>query len=261
MITVQQLIHQLEKLYPTQLAEEWDQVGLHIGSRNASVTKLMTALDLRLNVVQEAIEHQVDTIIVHHPPIFKPIKRLDLDLLDNQLYALLIKHDITVYALHTNLDIAWNGMNDWLAEELGLEAIEPLCPSTDQSPTIGRIGNLPLPLTRPQLIEQLKTTYHRSELPIIEAKARSTYQRIAILGGSGSDYVQFAADKQADVFITGDISYHHAHTCYDSGLMTVDAGHYIENIFISKMATILQQQFPEITVIASKQITNPFTYE
>ena len=260
-MTFGNLIELIEQDYPTSLAESWDQVGLHFGDRNAQVQRIMTALDIRMNVVDEAIQLQVDTIIVHHPPIFSPIQRFDLSKSDIQIFAKLLQHHIKIYAMHTNVDIPWNGMNDWLAEQLGLEQIESTIPlDSNEQPGLGRVGNLPQPLDRTSLIQLLKKTYGLSQLAIIEQWPRNTYQRIAILGGSGSSYVHDAVAQNADVFLTGDVKYHQAHKCYDENIMTVDVGHYVESIFIERMAIYLADK-TSLEVIPSRENTNPFQYE
>lgn len=257
------LIDGLEQLYPLNLAESWDQVGIHFGDRMRPVQKIMTALDIRHNVIEEAIEKSVDTIIVHHPPIFKPIQRFDTSDETIQLYQKIIQHNISVYALHTNLDIAWNGMNDWLAEQLGLAEITSTLPLDEAgNPGIGRVGMLPVPLTREALLDYVKSRFNLSHLTIMEQTPKAHYQRIAVLGGSGSEYVQDAVNAKADVFITGDISYHRGHSCYDANLLTIDAGHYIEAIFIPKMAALLTELAAtnqwKFTVIESQSPTTPF---
>lgn len=118
-----------EEKIPLWLAENGDPVGLHVGDLNRPVNKIMTTLDLRPEVVQEAIDNNVDFILAHHPPIYKPLARIDLTHPQTRMYADLIKHDITVYAAHTNLDNANGGMNDWLAEALALRDVEIMAPS------------------------------------------------------------------------------------------------------------------------------------
>lgn len=113
-----------EKEVPLWLAEEKDPVGLHVGDLTQTVRKILVTLDLRPEVVQEAIRAGADFILAHHPPIFRPLARLNLSDPQTRMYADLIKHDIRVYAAHTNLDNAQDGMNDWLAEALGLEEVE-----------------------------------------------------------------------------------------------------------------------------------------
>lgn len=123
-LTGHELVVAFEKKYPLWLAEEGDPVGLHVGDLNRPVKKILITLDVRPEVVKEAIENKVDFILAHHPPIYKPIARLDLSEPQNKMYADLIKHDITVYAAHTNVDNATNGMNDWLSEALALKDVE-----------------------------------------------------------------------------------------------------------------------------------------
>lgn len=123
-LTGHELVVAFEKKYPLWLAEEGDPVGLHVGDLNRPVKKILVTLDVRPEVVKEAIENKVDFILAHHPPIYKPIARLDLSEPQNKMYADLIKHDITVYAAHTNVDNATNGMNDWLSEALELKDLE-----------------------------------------------------------------------------------------------------------------------------------------
>src|SRR5699024_1692734 len=115
LVQLNELTDNLNKLYPSELAEEWDQVGLHFGHKDAKVQKVMTTLDVRPEVVEEALKLGVDTIIVHHPILFSPVKRFDNSTADLRMYTDLIKNDINVFVLHTNLDKALNGMNDWLA--------------------------------------------------------------------------------------------------------------------------------------------------
>ena len=89
--------------------------------------------------------------------------------------------------MHTNFDIAHNGMNDWLAEQLGLEEVTSLTPGVQEGqPGLGRVGNLPQALNRQALLDLLKSTYGRTELPVVEAKPKDSYQRIALIGGSGT---------------------------------------------------------------------------
>lgn len=118
------LIRKFEDFAPTYLAEEGDPVGLAIGTLNKPIKKVLVTLDVRPEVVQEAISEKVDLIIAHHPPIFRPTKNLVTDDPQINMYADLLKNDIAVYTAHTNLDVATNGMNAWLAKAIGLRDTE-----------------------------------------------------------------------------------------------------------------------------------------
>ena len=119
-INGQEFIRRFEAYCPQRLAEEGDPVGLHIGTLDKPVNNIMMTLDVRPEVVQEAIDKKVDLIVAKHPPIFRPIKRLTADDPQNAMYLELVKHDIAVYAAHTNMDIIWDGLNDWFCEMLGV---------------------------------------------------------------------------------------------------------------------------------------------
>lgn len=263
-VTFKQLIDALDQLYPPSLAEDWDRIGLHFGDPNARVNRVMTCLDVRHSVIDEAIENRVDTLIVHHPLLFHPIKRFDLSDRQTQLYARLIQADIKVFAIHTNLDAANNGMNDWLAAQLGLENIRSLEVKED-SPGIGRIGDLPRPMTRSQVLEHIKKVYGRTQLPIIEKQIRDSYQTIGLVGGAGTSYAQQALEGGAHIFLTGDISYHSAQGLEDLDLMTIDVGHYTENIFAREASQVINQLAQaegwDLLCLPSSTNINPFTYE
>lgn len=121
----------LERRFPLQLAESWDNPGLQIGSRKAEVQKALVALDLDQEVAGTAISLQASLIITHHPFIFRPIKSIVLDNHSGQLIAALLANNIAAYCAHTNLDAAPDGLNDWLAQALGLAEVRTL-PGTSQ---------------------------------------------------------------------------------------------------------------------------------
>jgi dinuclear metal center YbgI/SA1388 family protein len=116
----QAIIQAFEQFSPKAYAVEGDKIGLQIGTLNKPVKKIMIALDVLEPVVDEAINNKVDLIISHHPLIFKPIKVLRTDTSYGRAIEKLIKHDITVYTAHTNLDVTTGGVNDMMAEALGL---------------------------------------------------------------------------------------------------------------------------------------------
>ncbi|MEN6413345.1 MAG: Nif3-like dinuclear metal center hexameric protein [Veillonellales bacterium] len=125
-VKCQVVMDALEKLAPRHLAESWDNVGLLLGSPSQDVHKIMTALDVTEAVVDRAIEDGVDMLVAHHPLIFKAITSIRTDLPLGRLLERLIRAGMAVFAVHTNLDIAADGVNDILARKLQLNAIQPL---------------------------------------------------------------------------------------------------------------------------------------
>ena len=116
-----EIIGLFEKWSPKRYGLEGDSNGLHIGQLNRATEKVLVTLDVNEKVVDEAIEKGANLIIAHHPPIFRPLKNIATDTPQGRMFEKCIKHDISVYAAHTNLDVAPGGVNDMLAERLGLK--------------------------------------------------------------------------------------------------------------------------------------------
>lgn len=116
----------IEQYFPLELAQEWDNVGLQVGSLESMTEHIMVCLDITEPVLKKAEEDDIDLIITHHPLLFKAIKCLNLDQPFGDIIGRLIKKDISVYSAHTNLDAGTKGLNQFLAESLGLVDIEPL---------------------------------------------------------------------------------------------------------------------------------------
>ena len=122
------IIHRFEQHFPLCLAEKGDPNGLQIGTLNKEINKIMITLDVRPEVVKEAIEKEVDLIIAKHPPIFVPVHSLLEDDPQQKMYIDLVSHNIAVYAAHTNMDIVEDGLNDWFCEALDIKNTTYLSP-------------------------------------------------------------------------------------------------------------------------------------
>lgn len=129
----QEIIQVFEKLAPKSLAMEGDKIGLQIGTLNKPIKKIMVTLDVLEAVVDEAIDEGIDLIIAHHPVIYSPLKNVVTDNPSGRIVEKCLKHNIAVYAAHTNLDVAKGGVNDLLAVALGLEDAEVLVPTYEDS--------------------------------------------------------------------------------------------------------------------------------
>jgi len=123
--TVRDVVSRFEKRVPKSLSVPKDPIGLHFGDWNQEVKVIMTTLDIRPSVIEEAIAKNVDLIIAHHPPIFRPVALFDLTVPQNKMFQQILKHDIAVYAAHTNLDVVEGG-----AEELLLTDVTVMSPTT-----------------------------------------------------------------------------------------------------------------------------------
>lgn len=125
-VRIQDVVGLVNALYPPVLAEEWDNVGLQVGDPEAAVTHVAVSLDPSPVAVDAALRLGAQVLICHHPLIFRPLKQVTSRDETGRLITKVLREGLAVVAAHTNLDRAGNGLNDWLALQLGLEATAPL---------------------------------------------------------------------------------------------------------------------------------------
>lgn len=366
MLTNRDVVEHLENWAPKHLAYDWDPIGLQIGDLNSPCKKILVTLDVLESVVDEAIENDVNLIVAHHPLMFKPFDKIDLETPKGRIVKKLIQHEITVYAAHTNLDIAKGGVNDLLAERLGLMDLEVLVETEKEKlfkfvvfvpndyeaevrnavseAGAGHIGEYshctyriegrgtfkPLAGSEPFIGNQneltkveevrLETIARESDLQGIIKAAKDAHpyeemaydiypleisgdsiglgrigflekevplktfiadlkkaldvqnvrltgnlkqnvKKVAILGGSGEKFYQYALNKGADVYVTGDVTFHHAQDAEALGLNLIDAGHYIEKIIKKGLKDYLTKMLnDDVKIIESEVNTDPFQY-
>lgn len=237
--TVADLCLAMNVIAPVKYAEEWDNPGLLLGDTNAPVKKIMLALDLMPEVAQQAIDAKVDMIITHHPLYFKLPKTLAIT--DIKMYFMyeLIKHNIAVYAAHTNLDAAVGGVNDVLAEVLGLKEVKALA-EADKEQAIPRIGMLSEPMEVVDFALQVKKALHASGVSYTDG-GKPVY-KVAVVGGGGFSYLEAALEAGADTLVTADVKFHGAQDALNMGMNLIDAGHQCtETPVLDKLEQVLTE--------------------
>lgn len=256
------VIERYQAFCSPSLSMEGDVSGLQIGTLNKDIQTVMVALDIRETTVAEAIDKDVDLIIVKHAPIFRPLKNLVADDMQTKIYLDLIKHDIAVYVSHTDIDVVTGGLNDWFCELLDIKDTEYLH-ETQSGHGIGRIGTVESQ-TLEELALKVKKNFGLDAVRLVTYghQKQQYVERVAICGGSGDSFYKDALAKEADVYITGDIYYHTGQEMLTQGLLAIDPGHHIEVLFVEKIAQQLkewkQEENWDITIEASKVSTNPF---
>ncbi|MDO4670124.1 MAG: Nif3-like dinuclear metal center hexameric protein [Aerococcus sp.] len=271
MTTIQQFMDRFERFCPETWRYHEDPVGLHFGKRDQEIHHILTTLDVRPEVVDEAIELGCDFIVAHHPVIFHRPNDLTEDDPQQAMYAKLIRHHIGVYCAHTNLDAAPGGMNDWLAEAYGIIDTEVLVPNEPATFTedgkrvgMGRIGRLVEPMRVRALVERVKAYHHLEGVRVVSADLDQMVQRVAVLGGDGGSFYHEALAQGAEVYITGDAYYHTAHDMLAAGLTVIDPGHHMESICKDHLTALIQswaqKDHWQVTVRSSIMNTDPFTF-
>jgi dinuclear metal center YbgI/SA1388 family protein len=206
---VAQLLAAVERLAPPDLAEDWDNVGLIVGRHNQPATRVLVALELRDEVLDEAREHGCDAVLTHHPPIFPALSALTDAGAGSELVLRAAEGRVAVIAAHTNLDAATGGLNDVMAEILGISASRALLPSPDDPACgLGRVGRVH-PTTLGGLVERVAAGF--GDGPVRYAGDPWTrVERVACCTGSGGSLIDQARAAEADAYVTSDLKYHDA---------------------------------------------------
>lgn len=219
-----ELIMFMDQWTAKENAESWDNVGFQIGDDTREVRNIILAMDLDKNTLDYALKKDGDMIITHHPFIFSGLKTINNRSYDGSLVMELLKNNLVSYAAHTNLDKLELGLNHRLAEIFKLEDSEVLSIETGEEVGYGRVGNIE-PIILRDYICQIKENLDVTKL-IAYGDLDREIRRLALVGGSGSDFIRAAYEKEADLLITGDIKYHDAQAAVKLGLNLVDPGHF-----------------------------------
>lgn len=255
------VIKSLEMVSPKMYAENWDNVGLLVGSKEKEVKKIMIALDASDTVIFQAAEKKVDMLITHHPMIFSAIKKLtDGDFIGRKIIKL-IKEDISYYAMHTNYDVCY--MNEAAADKIALQErkiLEPVKvnPETNEMEGIGRYGILPEPIEVGILAEKIKKEFGIDKVRITGEKEHKV-QKAAISTGAGKSMISYALKHNIEVLITGDIDHHSAKDALEQGLQIIDAGHFgTEHFMTESVGAYLKKQYGTRLEIVIAEEESPF---
>jgi len=220
--TVQMVAEAVSRLAPRRLAEEWDNPGLLVGEPSTEVKKILVCLDVLDESISQAIELDAQIIVAHHPLIFHAIKNVRADLPLGKKISRLIKNDLAVFAAHTNLDIAVGGVNDILAEKIGLVDVKNF---GDEEFSMGRIGTLETTMTAENFACHVKKVLNADNVRLVSA-GDFPIKKVGLCGGAGAEFIQKAKFFGAQAFVTGDVKYHEAQAAVENGIHVVDAGHF-----------------------------------
>ena len=245
MTTVGQIENSLFQLAPRQLMQSWDNVGLLVGNTDSTAKKVLVALDVTEDVVQEAVDGAFDVIVAHHPVMncaWRPVQTLRADDSQGRILISLIRHQISAICMHTNLDSAEGGVSDALAAALGLEAVSPL--SEDG---IGRVGELTAEMELSDFAAYVKKQL--GACGVRYADGRRRVRRIAVGGGACGEYAGLAASLGCDTFVTADLKYHDFQCAAALGINLIDAGHFpTEDVICPVLQRYLSGEFPDLQI-------------
>lgn len=243
----------IESFAPIFNQEKWDNCGFCVGDKNAEVRGVLIALDCTESVLEEALYRGCNMIVTHHPLIFGGIKNISPENFTGRIIEKAIKNDIIIYSAHTNMDKASGGVSSLMADKLGLINCEPL-----SEEGFGLIGELNEAIEPNLFILKIREVYSTSFVrcsKIISEKIK----KVAVCGGSGKFLINNAISRGAQLYISGDFTYHDFYC--EQGFMLADIGHYNSEFDVTRlMQKLICKKFPNFAVSISEKNYNPIYY-
>ena len=244
--TVLNVYDALCRLAPLDLQMDFDNSGFLVGHLNRDLHRVLLALDITDEVINEAETMGAELIVSHHPLIFHKLSTVT-DAAPDARVLHLIEKGIAAVCMHTNLDIAEGGVNDVLIRLLGAS-----CESFLDADGCGRIGVLPEAMPLTDFLTHCKTVLKANGLRYYDAGR--PVKHLAVMGGAGADSLVDAWKKGCDTYVTADIKYHQFQEAACLGLNLIDADHFsTENPIIPVLADYLRQAFPDLDIVVSQR--------
>ncbi len=259
------IYNRINKFAPFKFAEKWDNCGILVGNKNNDVKKVLISLDVTKQVVCEAIDKDVDLIISHHPVIFNALKSID----DDSIFGMLIKNNISVISAHTNLDMTKGGVNDTLAEKLGLKIIKnpveisyTFVESNNEKRIVGYgcIGELDREYSAKDFAKKIKNALGNTVVRY--NKTGKKIKKVAVGCGSGGSIFDKVVSEGVDAFVTGDVKHDKFIDANNLGVTIFDAGHFhTENVILEKLKKYLELNIKTVEFSVADRNKDILNYE
>ena len=224
---------------------DWDNVGHLVGDPAQEVSRCMVALDITHAVAEEAIAAGCQLIVAHHPIMnckWSQVQTVRDDTFQGSLLTRLLRANVSAICMHTNLDIAEGGVNDVLAQALGIRNPEGF---THEG--VGRCGWRAEPMALPEFVRFVSRALGCNGVRY--ADAGKPVHRVAVGGGACGEFEDAAIAAGCDTYVTADLSYHQFVDAKVKGINLVDAGHFpTEDPVCGKLISFLTERFPQLQV-------------
>ncbi len=247
----------IEQFAPLSIQEGWDNSGLCIGAPEDEVHGVLVGFDCTPELVDEAVARGCDMVVTHHPLIFRGLKRIQggEPVADAVIRA--VRAGVAVYAAHTTADKVIAGVSGAMARRLGLRDIALM--EDEGGYGLGAVGTLPHPMTGEEAIAYVKEKFGLTAVRV--SKPVACVEKVAMCGGSGASEIDAARATGAQLYVSGDISYHHFFT--PEGFMVMDIGHFESEVDIVEiLSKVIREKFPTFAVRISDNLgrSNPVRY-
>jgi dinuclear metal center YbgI/SA1388 family protein len=264
-VRVKEILQSLNAAAPFSLAETWDNVGLLVGNPEQEVTAVLAGLDPTNRLVDEALKMGANTIITHHPVIFKPLSAINTAEPSGRLLEKALANRIAIIGCHTNFDSASQGVSDYLALQLGLTKLTPLVPSPDSNRTdtgLGRIGTYPSPLTSAEFLTRVLKAL---SLPCVQTAGilPDKVSTVAVCGGSGSELATIALERGAEIYLSAEIKHSTAIWAAENNFCIIDGTHYATEkpavtLLVKKLREAGEEKNWKIKILQTNEEQHPF---
>ncbi|RRJ88797.1 Nif3-like dinuclear metal center hexameric protein [Gulosibacter macacae] len=271
MTTLRELQATIEALFPERGAESWDAIGTVTGDPDATVTKMLLAVDPVASTVDEALEWGADLLFTHHPLLLRGVTSVAEDTYKGRLIARLIRGGCALHAAHTNADVVESGPTGVIFDRLGIPAgpqartpIKPL--PDDPARGIGLVGELPEAITLGEFATLVAQIFPPTSQGVrVAGDSNQIVKKVACCSGSGDSLLSHPAVTGADVYLTSDLRHHPASEAREQALLNdgkpalVDIAHSVgESLWLEGAATQLRAAHPDVEVRVSTHSTDPW---
>ena len=263
---IREITDAIEQYAPLRLQEEWDNAGIQVGDPDADISGVLLCTDATEAVVAEAIERGFNLVIAHHPLIFRGLKKIMGRTPVERTVAMAIKHDVTIYSAHTNMDSAWQGVSFRMADKIGMTNVHflddnPVDPYGEQESTqagCGVIGDIE-PMTALDVMRRVKAAFDVGAVRYC-GDGNRIVSRVALCGGAGGFLLDKAVQQGAQLYVTADMRYHDFLDNWQR-IVVADIGHYESEHFTKEIfLEIIQKKNPTFAVAFAKNEINQVNY-
>jgi dinuclear metal center YbgI/SA1388 family protein len=262
-LPLRDLLAVLDRWYPPHRAADWDAVGLVSGDPNATIDKVLFAVDPAASVVAEAVDWGAGLVVVHHPLFLRPVHSVASTTPKGRIVAALASARCALFTAHTNADEALGGVSESLALAVGLADLEPIVPSGEADCGTGRIGTV-APTTLGEFAGAVAAALPTTPSGVRVAGARDrVVRRVAVCGGSGDFLLDQLVGEEIDVYLTSDLRHHRAAEFLEhDGPALIDVAHWAAEwtwlpVVAARLSAALEGR---ITTRVSLAPTDPWTF-
>lgn len=261
-MTLSNLLASFEKLWPKESAEDWDRPGLMVGNPSQEINKVLLAVDVTSEVIDQAIQTDCQLLLTHHPMLLRGVHELGELTLKGNLVAKAIKSGLAIFSAHTNADIAQGGVSQSLAKALELRNLAPLDAVSGHG-IVGDVDEMKLIDYARKISRAIPATAQGIR---VAGDSEKLISRVGLVAGAGDSFLGMASLAGIDLFITSDLRHHPAQDFIEQSKLTdgpalIDIAHWAaEWVWLDQAAAQLAGIHRDVEFIVSDLRTDPWDF-